>query len=131
MDQDNMTRTKRILVVDDEPDIVTFLSTLFQDNGFDVISAGNGADAFRLAKAERPDLITLDMSMPEQSGVKTLRDLKADADLAKIPVIVVTGIGEPMKGFLDKIKKAPQPDGFVSKPIDREELLGLAKKLTA
>jgi len=126
-----MTKTKRILVVDDEPDVVTFLSTLFQDNGYEVITASNGAEAFDLAKTQAPDLITLDMSMPEQSGVRTLRDLKGDAALSKIPVIIVTGIGEPMKEFLEKIKKAPQPEGFIAKPIDKNELLALVSKLTA
>ena len=126
-----MTKSKRILVVDDEPDVVTFLSTLFQDNGYEVVTASNGAEAFDLARSQAPDLITLDMSMPEQSGVRTLRDLKGDAALSKIPVIIVTGIGEPMKEFLEKIKKAPQPEGFIAKPIDKDELLALVRKLTA
>ncbi len=126
-----MTKSKRILVVDDEPDVVTFLSTLFQDNGYEVVTASNGAEAFDLARTQAPDLITLDMSMPEQSGVRTFRDLKGDAALSKIPVIIVTGIGEPMKGFLEKIKKAPQPEGFIAKPIDKDELLALVSKLTA
>ncbi len=126
-----MSKTKRILVVDDEPDVVTFLATLFQDNGYEVVTAGDGVDAFRLAKSESPDLITLDMSMPEQSGVRTFRDLKADPVLARIPVIIVTGIGEPMRGFLEKIKKAPEPEGFIAKPIDKAELLQLVQKLTA
>lgn len=126
-----MSKTKRILVVDDEPDVVTFLSTLLQDNGYEVISASNGAEAFQLAKTRSPDLITLDMSMPEQSGVRTFRDLKADASLSTIPVVIVTGIGEPMKGFLEKIKKAPQPEGFIAKPIDKAELIALVNKLTA
>jgi len=123
--------SKRILVVDDEPDVLTFLSTLFQDHGYEVVTAQNGAAAFQVAQRDKPDLITLDMSMPEQSGVRTFRDLKADADLRSIPVIIVTGIGEPMKGFLEKLKKAPEPEGFIAKPIDKAELLKLAERLTS
>ena len=126
-----MAANKKILVVDDEPDIVTYLSTLFADQGYEVVTAADGEGAVRTARAEKPDLITLDMSMPGQSGVRALAELKADDVLKKIPVIIVTGIGEPMKSFLDRMKKAPTAEGFISKPIEEAELLGLAKKLTA
>ena len=125
-----MSDKKKVLVVDDEQDIVTFLTTLLEDNGYDTITAKDGAEAFKKADTERPDLITLDMSMPEQSGVRTFRDLKAHAELKAIPIIIVTGIGEPMQNFINKMRNAPQPEGFISKPIDKQELLRLANELT-
>jgi DNA-binding response OmpR family regulator len=68
-----MTERKTILVVEDEPDEVAYLTALFADNDFDVIAAGNGQEGFEKAKARHPDLITLDISMPEESGVRLLR----------------------------------------------------------
>ena len=120
---------KRILVVDDEPDVLTYLCMLLEDNGYEALQAVNGIDAVELAKSRRPDLITLDMSMPEQSGVRTMRELKADAQLASIPVVVVTGIGESMNTFIQKIPHFPRPQGFIAKPIVQDELLGLLKQL--
>jgi CheY-like chemotaxis protein len=125
-----MSDKKKVLVVDDEQDVVTFLTALFQDNGYDTVTASNGVEAWQLVGSEKPDLITLDMSMPEQSGVRTFRDLKAHETYKTIPVIIVTGIGEPMHNFLSRMRNSPQPEGFVSKPIDKKELLALAAKLT-
>jgi len=84
-----MSGNKKILVVDDEQDVLFYLSTLFEDNGFDTITAENGIEALELAKSELPDLITLDITMPEQSGIKTYRYLKNDINLQNIPVIIV------------------------------------------
>ncbi len=120
---------KKVLVVDDEPDVLTYLCTLLEDNGYEVLQAVNGIDAMALAKSRRPDLITLDMSMPEQSGVRTMRDLKSDPELASIPIVIVTGIGESMNTFIQKIPHFPRPQGFVAKPIVQDELLGLLKQL--
>jgi CheY-like chemotaxis protein len=125
-----MSDKKKVLVVDDEQDVVTFLTALFQDNGYDTVTASNGVEAWKLVGSEKPDLITLDMSMPEQSGVRTFRDLKAHDSYKTIPIIIVTGIGEPMHNFLSRMRNSPQPEGFVSKPIDKKELLALAAKLT-
>jgi len=120
---------KTILIVDDEVDILTFLSALFEDHGYQTIQAANGVEAIALAKSQKPDLITLDMTMPEQSGVKTLRELKGDPQMQKIPVIVVTGIGESMQTFMNKVSRFPQPEGFLTKPIDQAALLALVAKL--
>lgn len=120
---------KTILVVDDELDFVTYLCTLFEDNGYGTLRALNGIEAIETAKSHRPDLITLDMTMPEQSGVRAMRELKSDPDLARIPVIIVTGIGESMNAFIQKIPRFPRPEGFIAKPIQRDVLLGLVAQL--
>ncbi len=120
---------KTILVVDDEPDVVTYLCTLFEDNGYETLRALNGLEASEAAKLHRPHLITLDMTMPEQSGVRTLRDLKSDPDLARIPIIIVTGIGESMNTFIQRIPHFPKPEGFIAKPIVKDELLRLVARL--
>jgi len=120
---------KKILVLDDEPNVVAYLETLLQDNGYDTVSAGDGREGMEKVRSEKPDLITLDISMPEESGVRFFRDLKADPDLAGIPVVIVTGVtgygGKPedFQKFISSRGQVPPPEGFVPKPIDRDELL--------
>ena len=87
-----MAELKRILIIDDEEDVITYLSTLFIDNGYEVTSANDGKVGVQKAIAEDPDLITLDISMPEESGVRTLRDLQNNEVTKNTPVIIVTGV---------------------------------------
>jgi len=120
---------KKILVVDDEPNVVAYLETLLQDNGYDTVSAANGLEGMEKVRSEKPDLITLDISMPEESGIRFYRDIKADPDLAGIPIVIVTGVTgygykpEDFQKFISSRKKIPPPDGFIPKPIDRDELM--------
>ncbi len=120
---------KKILILDDEPNVVTYLETLLRDNGYDTVSAGNGREGMEKARSEKPDLITLDISMPEESGVGFYRALKKDPDLAGIPVVIVTAVtgygGKPedFQKFISSRGQVPPPEGFVPKPIDRDELL--------
>jgi CheY-like chemotaxis protein len=120
---------KTILVVDDEPNVVAYLETLLQDNGYATVSAANGLEGMEKVRGGKPDLITLDISMPEESGIRFYRDLKEDPELAGIPVVIVTGVTgygykpEDFQKFISSRKQVPPPDGFVPKPIEREELL--------
>jgi DNA-binding response OmpR family regulator len=114
---------KTILVVEDEPDEVAYLSALFVDNGFDVISAGNGQAGFEKAKSQHPDLITLDISMPEESGVRMFRDLQEDPATAGIPVVMITGVTHDFKRFIETRRHVHPPAGYFDKPPDREQLL--------
>ena len=120
---------KKILVVDDEEDIRMYLATLFEDNGFRTVTAQDGEKAYKVAVAEKPDLITLDLAMPEQSGVKTYRNCKFSPELQEIPVIVITGVGENMEEYFKKMPNFPTPDGFVNKPIDPDSLMEQVKDL--
>ncbi|PIP38540.1 MAG: response regulator [Desulfobacterales bacterium CG23_combo_of_CG06-09_8_20_14_all_51_8] len=122
-----MSDKLKILVVDDEPDAVNYLTAIFQDNGYDTITANNGKQALEVAISQMPALITLDLSMPEESGVRAYRNIKSDPSLKKIPVIIITAVGDSMKKFIDKLKVIPEPEGFMSKPINPDELL----KMTA
>jgi two-component system cell cycle response regulator len=111
-----MAKPKKILVVDDEPDMVVYLSTFLSDEGFDVTTAYDGPHALDLAKAERPDLITLDITMPGMSGIEVLTALRRDPDLTGIPVIIITGV----TGFreLTDHRGVRHPEEFLSKPVD-------------
>ena len=128
---------KKILVLDDEPDVVAYLTSLFEDNNYLVVTAANGEEGISKAKSEKPDLITLDISMPEKSGVRFYREIKEDPALKDVRVVVVTGVestydsgsGEDFKRFLGTRKHIPPPDGFVMKPIEEAELLSTVKKL--
>jgi len=123
-----MSEKKKVLVVDDEPDIVTWITTIFEDNGYETISAENGIEAFEKAKSEHPDLITLDITMDKESGVKALRHLQESEETSGIPIIIVTGISPDMKRFIDRSSKVQMPVAFLEKPIDKDELLKIAKE---
>ncbi|MFH1723747.1 MAG: response regulator [Elusimicrobiota bacterium] len=126
---------KKILIVDDEKDVLTYLDTLFADNGYQTIVADNADDALEKARRESPDLVSLDINMPGKSGVKLYRTLKDDEKLKSTPVIVVTAITGPgnnpedYKRFLSTRKSIPPPDGFIPKPIDKDELIKMVKEL--
>ncbi len=120
---------KRILIVEDEPHVAMYLETLLQDHGYETEIAANGREAWERARKKRPDLVSLDITMPEESGIRFYRRLKEDPDLADVPVIVVTAVTgyggdpEPFKNFLDTRRQVPPPEGFFSKPIDRDAFL--------
>jgi len=125
-----MSDKKKILIVDDEADVRTYLQTLFEDAGFETALAADGRECMAAVRGNRPDLITLDITMPEQSGVKTYRELKEkNPELTDIPVIVITAIGDEMERFLGSRKQIPKPDGFMAKPIDQERLLEMVNSL--
>jgi len=124
-----MAELKKILIIDDEEDVRTYLSTFFSDNGLSAISAVDGKEGVQKAVAEKPDLITLDVSMPEESGVKALRDLQSNEATKNIPVIIVTGVSTDIKRFIESRKQVHPPEGFFEKPIDRDKLLKKVKEL--
>jgi len=124
-----MTEKKKILIVDDEPDVLTYLTALFQDNGYDTLTAEDGVTGFELAKSELPDLITLDITMPDQSGVRTYRYYKGNDKLKNTPVVIITAIGDTMRSFLKKLAGFPEPEGFMTKPIEEDALLNMVSDL--
>jgi len=122
-------RRPTILVVDDEEDIVTFLTTLLEDHGYATLKARTGTEALTCIRAKRPDLVTLDITMPEQSGVRAYREIKTDPELARTPVIIVTGIASEFEQFISSRKQVPPPEGYVSKPIDKDRLVAMVRTL--
>lgn len=120
---------KKILVVDDEPDVVAYLTALLQDNGFAVISAANGKEGFTKARSEHPDLIILDVTMPEESGVRMFRNIQGDAETAHIPVVILTGISHDFKRFIETRRQVHPPEGYFEKPPDREKLIAKINEL--
>jgi CheY-like chemotaxis protein len=125
-----MPTTKTILIIDDEPDTQTYFSTLLQDNGFNTVVAENGEEGLKKVREAKPDLITLDISMPETSGVRCYRELRENDEWKSIPVIMITGVSEDFRGFISSRKQVPPPDGYLSKPVDEEQLLKMVRNLT-
>ncbi|MDZ4252413.1 MAG: response regulator [Sulfuritalea sp.] len=108
-----------VLVVDDEPRNVKLLETLLHAEGYATIAAGNGRAALTLAAARNPDLILLDVMMPDMDGFETVARLKADPRTKAVPVIMVTALDDR-----DSKLRALQAgaEEFLSKPIDRADL---------
>ena len=82
-----------------------------------------------MVKESRPDLITLDITMPESSGVRCYRELRSNEEWKSIPVVMITGVSEKFRGFISSRRQVPPPDGYLTKPVDEKELLELIHKL--
>jgi CheY-like chemotaxis protein len=121
---------KTVLVVDDDPDARDFLATVLRDNGFAATMAKDGTEAIAMIEQPSPpDLVALDITMPEKSGVAVYRRLKEDDQLKSIPVIIVTGISDDFKKFISTRRQVPPPEGYIHKPVDHEEFLKMVKDI--
>jgi CheY-like chemotaxis protein len=120
---------KTVLVVDDEPDARDFLTTVLEDNGYAVVLANDGTEAIAVLEDSPPDLVTLDITMPEKSGVAVYRKLKEDEGLQGIPVIIITGISDDFKQFISSRRQVPPPEGYISKPVDHADFLKMVEGL--
>jgi CheY-like chemotaxis protein len=112
---------RRVLVVDDEEDVREYLKTVFEDAGATVIEATDGDQAIAMANTEKPDLITLDLSMPGKDGVEAFGDLRRDPATEEIPVCIVTGHPEFRQVIYDRV--VPAPEGYLEKPVDEDKLV--------
>ena len=125
---------KKVLVVDDDPDVRLFNITVLEENDYEPVEATNGEEGMAMVQQEQPDLIILDVLMPRESGIKLYRQLKTDAALKHIPVVVLSGIAE--KSFLRSQKAlaefggdpVPAPEAYLEKPVEADELAETIKK---
>lgn len=120
---------KTILVVDDDPDALDFFVTVLEDNGYATVSARDGNEALDRIGEALPDLVTLDITMPEKSGVGVYRKLKEDEGLKGIPVIIITGVSDDFKHFISTRRQVPPPEGYLSKPVEPDELVRKVREL--
>jgi DNA-binding response OmpR family regulator len=124
---------KRVLVIDDEPDITTYYETLLTDNGWDVAVANSGDDGLALAEENVPDVIVLDVMMPDRGGLSTLVAFRKNEKTAKVPIILATGIQDTLnrdfESYLERFKHY-NPDAYLEKPIEPEALLAKLDELT-
>lgn len=120
---------KRVLVVDDELDLRTFVATLLETNGYKPAVAVDGVQGLDMARSSKPSLIIMDIMMPRESGITLYRQLRSDPGLKTIPVIVLSAVSKKTflhsQKVLDEYKgeKIPQPDAYIEKPPEPDELL--------
>lgn len=107
---------KKIMVVDDDPDIVDYLVSVFEDHGYETCRASDGVSAFEVAMAEKPDLITLDIEMPHEWGPRFYRRLTSEKEFSDIPVIVISGLS----GIHLAIRRAV---ATIKKPFDPADVI--------
>jgi len=117
---------KKILIADDEPNIVISLEFLLKREGYDVVVAHNGAEALEQVRAERPDLAILDVMMPARNGFEVCQDLRQDPEFRDLRIMMLTAKGrdtEVSKGL------ALGADVYMTKPFSTRELLAKVKAL--
>jgi twitching motility two-component system response regulator PilH len=127
--------SKKVLVVDDDPDVRLFSVTVLEENGYTPLEAENGEEGLKIIKAEKPDLVLLDILMPRQSGIRLYRELKTTKSLKDINVIVLSGVAK--KTFLRSQRaltdfggaEVPEPEIYLEKPVEPEELAEVLKKV--
>ena len=117
---------KKVMVVDDEIHIVHVVAIKLRNNGYDVISAGNGAEAYDLACEVKPDIIVTDFQMPVMTGMELVEKLRSNEETAAIPVVMLTA-----RGFAVEEEKRHQLRiaGFLSKPFSPRELLTIIEDI--
>ena len=126
---------KTVLVVDDDPDVIKYVSTILEKIGCQIISAKNGEEAMNKIGHTRPDLVVLDVLMPKRSGIKMYRELKTSDSLKSIPVIILSGISE--KTFLRSQEalsefageSVPEPSVYIEKPLKPKQFTQIVQDL--
>ena len=116
---------KKILVVDDEPDILKIVTFRLKKEGYEVLTAVNGQKALDLVNSQRPDLILLDLRLPVVDGYEVCKRVKTDEGLRQIPVILITASSA---GKIAEKTKEFRADDYLIKPFEPEELLDKVKK---
>ncbi|MFZ5572231.1 MAG: response regulator [Thermodesulfobacteriota bacterium] len=120
---------KKLLLVEDEMDMRFFLTTLLKNGGYQIVTARNGKEGLQKANTLQPDVILLDVMMPEEGGALMYQHLKSDPVLAPIPVVILSGVSK--RSFLHYLKmlsaqtgvKIPPPQAYVEKPPEPTILL--------
>lgn len=115
---------KKILVIDDDPVVVKYLTSLLEDNGYETCTAEDGKKALEVMKAEKPDLVTLDLEMPEEWGTRFYRKFKQDPELKETPVLVISGMPSRHLSVRDAV-------GYLHKPFEPEKVVSLVKEALA
>lgn len=126
---------KKVLIVDDDPDVCLFNTTVVEEGGYTPLEANNGEDGLHLIKKEKPDLVILDVLMPKQSGIRLYRELKTNPKLKNIRVIILSGIAK--RTFIRSQKAltefggdpVPEPEIYIEKPVRPNELANVIKKV--
>jgi len=126
---------KKILCVDDELDMRIFISTVLETQGYEAVTARNAVEGIRKAREVEPDLIVMDVMMPQSGGVTLFQEIKKDERLKHVPVIMLTGVSA--KAFAHHLQmlniriddSLPPPDAYMEKPLNPEILVATIERL--
>jgi two-component system alkaline phosphatase synthesis response regulator PhoP len=115
---------KKILVIDDDPDLVEATSMILKSRQYDVVAAYGGIEGLAKARSENPDLIVLDVMMPDKDGYTVCKELKADPALNAIPVLLLTAVVSHISTtrFSHQMGMETEADDYIDKPVDPAEL---------
>ncbi len=119
---------KKVLVVDDDPDVRLFNTTVLEEHGYTPVEAANGEEGMQAIKTEKPELVILDVLMPRQSGIRLYRELKTNPAFKAVKVIIMSGIAK--KTFLRSQQaltefgesEVPEPEFYLEKPVEADVL---------
>lgn len=126
-----MMRTKKILIIDDNPDFIFTMETFLKRSGFTTLSAQDGKKGVETAQKERPDLILLDVMMETlYSGFEVCKRIRTDPLLKNTPIIGISGMADELGVRYDEDRDQEyfSPDAFFDKPVDKEKLLAKIKE---
>jgi CheY-like chemotaxis protein len=128
---------KSVWVLDDEPDVLLYLTTALEDEEYEVRGFETVEELLEEVRKSPPDLLCLDIMMPGRSGLSLYKEFRTSEPLKTIPIIIVSGYSrqeEFLNGEFQRLLGSgsiPEPDGFIEKPVRMDELLGLVRKLLA
>jgi two-component system alkaline phosphatase synthesis response regulator PhoP len=116
---------KKILIVDDDPDLVEAVSTILESKGYAVSTAYDGVEGLKKARTENPDLIVLDVMMPNKDGYAVCKELKADKQYSSIPILLLTAVvaNIPTSKYTHQMGMDTEADDYVDKPVEPAELV--------
>ena len=147
-----MPEDKQVLIVDDSEESVVFLSEILEEHGYPYRVARNGKEAIKAMRESRPDLVLLDVMMPQKGGVAVFQDMKKDPELEKVPILIITGASEatgvdmktgeekPKESYADDFTRrfgievrgqlqSLTPEAFIEKPIDPKIIVEKIKEV--
>ncbi len=121
----------KILVVDDDPDLVESVTTILENKGHTVMQAYGGEEGLEAVKSDRPDAIILDVMMPDKDGYEVCKELKADEEYRDIPILLLTAVVSqiPDTTYTARMGMETEADDYVDKPVEPSELVQLVERL--
>lgn len=126
---------KKIMIIDDEPDIRVYLAAAAEDHGFEPVTFGAEESIITIITDEKPDLIVMDIMMPMRSGISIYKEIRSSPSIKHIPVILISGM-DGLPGFMEREfhelindDRIPPPGGYIEKPVDLDMLFQKIKNL--
>ena len=117
-----MSDCAKILIADDEQECIDFVRDALAETSYEVVSAADGEQALKVAQQEKPQLIILDVQMPKFNGFEVFAKLRADKELSRVPIIMLTGVADKMgitfTGSDMGEYLGSEPDAYIEKPIE-------------